>query len=43
MGAEQSTLKKNGYIVQQEKGNAVVATKDDDTVLTKKDHFRSGK
>lgn len=36
MGAEQSTLKKNGYEVVKETENAVVATKGDETFIIKK-------
>ena len=36
MGAEQSTLKKNGYVLQRTTQNAVVAAKGDETFLIKK-------
>ncbi|XP_071314257.1 uncharacterized protein [Trachinotus anak] len=36
MGTEQSTLKKNGYVLQRKTKNAVVATKGDDTFFIKR-------
>lgn len=36
MGAEQSILKQNGYTLEKETGNAVIATKGDDTFLITK-------